>query len=93
MSVIFKNPATEAKIQLFFLFAPKDPFGELFLKITFKSSSEFLFWQKIRKFEIGQNVPNFQNVYWAFSTFSFSQPQIFVKFVEIKMETDKRVSC
>ena len=53
MSVIFKNPATEAEIQLF-SFAPEDPFGELFSKIIFKSSSEFLFWQKIRKFEIGQ---------------------------------------
>ena len=29
LSVIFKNPATEAKLQLFY-FAPKDPFGELF---------------------------------------------------------------
>ena len=35
-----------AKIQLFFLFAPNDPFGELFSKIIFKSSREFLFWQK-----------------------------------------------
>ena len=43
MSAIFKNPATEAKIQLFFLFVPKDPFGELFSKIIFKSFSEFLF--------------------------------------------------
>ena len=48
-----------------FLFAPKDTFGELFSKIIFKSSSEFLFWQKIRKFEIGQNVPNLHNLYWA----------------------------
>ena len=59
--MIFENPATEAKIQLFFLFAPKDPFGESFSKIIFKSSSEFLFWKKIRKFEIGQNVPNLHN--------------------------------
>ena len=54
----------------FFLIAPKDPFGELFSKIILKSSSEFLFWQKIRKFEIGQNVPNLHNFYWAFSAFS-----------------------
>ena len=66
MSVIFKNPATEAKIQLFFLFAPKDPFGELFSKIIFKSSREFLFWQKIRTFEIGQNIPILHNFYRAF---------------------------
>ena len=61
--MIFENPATEAKIQLFFLFAQKDPFGESFSKIIFKSSSEFLFWKKIRKFEIGQNVPNMHNFY------------------------------
>ena len=60
LSVIFKNPAPEAKVQLVFLFAPKHPFGELFSKIAFKSSSEFSFWRKIRKFEIGQNVPNLQ---------------------------------
>ena len=69
MSVIFENTATEAKIQLF-LFAQKDPFGESFSKIIFKSSSEFLFWKKIRKFEIGQNVPNLHNFYPAFSAFS-----------------------
>ena len=54
----------------FFLFSQKDPFGESFSKIIFKSSSEFLFWKKIRKFEIGQNVPNLHNFYWAFSAFS-----------------------
>ena len=53
-----------------FLFAPKDYFGEMFSKITFQSSSEFLFWQKIRKFEIGQNVPSLRNFYRAFSAFS-----------------------
>ena len=47
-----------------------DPFGELFSKIIFKSSREFLFWQKIRTFEIGQNVPNLHNFYRAFSAFS-----------------------
>ena len=30
----------------FFLFAPKDPYFEPFSKMIFKSSSEFLFWQK-----------------------------------------------
>ena len=42
LSVTFENPATEAKIRIF-LFAPKDPFGELFSKIIFKSSSELFF--------------------------------------------------
>ena len=42
----------------FFLFAAKHPFGELFSKLIFKSSSEFLFWQKLGKFEIGLNMPD-----------------------------------
>ena len=33
--------------------------------MTFKSSSESLFWQKKRKFEIGQNIPNLHNFYRA----------------------------
>ena len=69
LTVILKNLATEAKLQIF-LFVPKDLFGEIFSKMIFKSSSEFLFWQKIRKFEIGQNVPNLHNFYRAFSAFS-----------------------
>ena len=63
MSVIFKNPATEATIQFFFLFALKYSFSEQFSKIIFKSSSKFLFWQIIRKLEIGQNVPTLHNFY------------------------------
>ena len=53
-----------------FLFAPKDPFGELFSKIIFKSSSEFLFWQKLGKFEIDQNVPDGPTEVMQISTFS-----------------------
>ena len=45
----------------------KDP---IFSKIIFKSSSEFLFWKKKRKFKIGQNVPSLHNFYWAFRAFS-----------------------
>ena len=63
MSVIFKNPATKATIQFFFLFALKYSFSELFSKIIFKSSSKFLFWQIIRRFEIGKNVPTLHNFY------------------------------
>ena len=66
----FQESGDRSKNLTFFLFAPKDPYGELFSKILFKSSSEFLFWQKIRKFEIGQNVPNLHNFYLAFSAFS-----------------------
>ena len=66
----FRESGDRSKNSTIFLFAPKDPFGESFPKIIFKSSSEFLFWKKLRKFEIGQNVPNLNNFYWAFSAFS-----------------------
>ena len=66
----FQESGNRSKNSTFFLFAPKDPFGELFSKIIFKSSRELLFWQKIRTFEIGQNVPNLHNFYRAFSAFS-----------------------
>ena len=66
----FQKSGDRSKNSIFFLFAPKDSFGEMFSKITFKSSSEFLFWQKIRKFEIGQNVSSLHNFYRAFSAFS-----------------------
>ena len=70
LSVTFKNPATEAEIRISFFFAPKDPFGELFSKIIFKSSSEFLFWQTLGKFEIGLNVPVGPIEIMQISTFS-----------------------
>ena len=57
----FQESGDRSKNSTSFLLAPKDPFGELFSKKIFKSSSEFLFWQKIGKFEIGQNVPNLHN--------------------------------
>ena len=66
----FQEYGDRSKNSTFFLFTPKDPFGDLFSKIILKISSEFLFWQKIRKFEIGQNVPNLHNFYLAFSAFS-----------------------
>ena len=65
----FQESSDRRKNSTTFLFAPKDPFGAIII-IIFKSSSEFLFWQKIRKFEIGQNVPNLHNFYRAFSAFS-----------------------
>ena len=39
----FRESGARSENSNFFLFAPKDPFGELFPKIIFKSSSEFLF--------------------------------------------------
>ena len=49
----FRESGDRSKKSPFFLLsAPKDPFGESFSKIIFKSSNEFLFWKKIRKFEI-----------------------------------------
>ena len=52
----FRESGDRSENSNFFLFAPKDPFGELFSKIIFKSSGEFLFWQKLGKFEIGLNA-------------------------------------
>ena len=54
----FRESGDRAENSNFFLFAQKDPFGELFSKIILKSSSEFLFWQKNGKFEIGLNGPS-----------------------------------
>ena len=65
----FRESGERSKNSTFFLCAQKDTFGGSFSKIIFKSSSEFLFWKKIRKFEIGQNVPNLHNFYWTFSAF------------------------
>ena len=52
----FRESGDRSENSNFYLFAPKDPFGELFSKIIFKSSSVFLFWQKLGKFEIGLNA-------------------------------------
>ena len=49
----FRESGDRAENSNFFLFAQKNPFGKLFSKIILKSSSEFLFWQKNGKFEIG----------------------------------------
>ena len=54
----FQESVDRSENSNFFLFAQKDPFSELFSKIIFKSSSEFLFWQKLGTFEIGLNVPD-----------------------------------
>ena len=54
----FRESGDRSENSNFFLFAPKDPFGELFSKIIFKSSSEFFFRQKLGKFKIGLNVPD-----------------------------------
>ena len=54
----FQESSDRSENLKFLLFAPKDPFGELFSKIILKSSTEFLFWQKLGKFEIGLEVPN-----------------------------------
>ena len=58
----------------FFFICSKRPYRCIktlfFSKIIFKSSSEFLFWKKIRKFEIGKKEPSLHNFYWAFRAFS-----------------------
>ena len=53
----FRESGDRAENSNFFLFAQKNPFGELISKLIFKMSSEFLFWQKNGKFEIGLNGP------------------------------------
>ena len=42
----FRESGDRSKNSTFFLFAPKDPFGESFSKTILKSASEFLFWKK-----------------------------------------------
>ena len=54
----FRESGDRAANSNFFLFAQKNPFGKLFSKIILKSSSEFIFWQKNGKFEIGLNGPS-----------------------------------
>ena len=66
----FQESGDRSENSNFFLFAQKDPIGELFSKIIFKSSSEFLFWQKLGKFEIGLNVPDGPIEIMQISTFS-----------------------
>ena len=66
----FRESGDRSENSNFFLFAQKDPFGELFSKIIFKSSSEFLFWKKLGKFEIGLNVPDGPIEIMQISTFS-----------------------
>ena len=66
----FRESGDRSENSNFFLFAQKVPFGELFSKIIFKSSSEFLFWQKLGEFEIGLNVPDCPIEIMQISTFS-----------------------
>ena len=78
----FRESGDRSENSNFFLFAPKDPFGELFSKIIFKSSSEFFFRQKLGKFEIGLNVPYGPIEIMQISTFSklsFKTRQRFLK--------------
>ena len=65
----FRESGDRSENSIFFLFAPKDPFGELFSKIIFKSFSEFLFRQKLGKFEIGQNATDAPIEIMQISTF------------------------
>ena len=54
----FQESGDRSENSNFFLFAPKDPCGELFSKIIFKSCREFLFWEKLGNFAIGVNGPD-----------------------------------
>ena len=80
----FQESGDRSKNLTFFYLLQKTLMVNCFQKILFKSSSEFLFWQKIRKFEIGQNVPNLHNFYLAFSAFSqrsYKTTKIYLAFI------------
>ena len=66
----FQESGDKSENSNYFLSAQNDPFGELFSKIIFKSSSEFLFWQKLGKIEIGLNGPDGPIEIMLISTFS-----------------------
>ena len=64
---IYRESRDRTENSNFILFRPKDPFGELFSKILFKSSSEFNFLRNLRKLEIPPDrarIPN--NGTWNF---------------------------
>ena len=79
----FQESGDRSENSNFFLFAQKDPFGELFSKIIFKSSSEFLFWQKLGKFEIVVNVPDGPIEIMQISTFSKLSFKARERFLEV----------
>ena len=53
---LIEKPAPDQKIRIFFLFHPKNPYGKLFSKTIFKSSSKGPFLRKIGKLKIGLNL-------------------------------------
>ena len=63
--------------------SPKEPLGELFSEIIFESSSEFLFWQKLGKFEIDLNVPDVPIEIMQISTFSKLSFETRKRFLEL----------
>ena len=81
----FRESGDRSENSNFFLFAPKDPFGELFSKIIFKSSSEFFFRQKLGKFEIGLNVPDGPIEIMQISTFSKLSFKTRQRFLELTL--------
>ena len=81
----FRESGDRSENSNFFLFAPKDPFGELFSIIIFKSSSEFFFRQKLGKFEIGLNVPDGPIEVMQISTFSKLSFKTRQRFLELTL--------
>ena len=57
----------------FLLLRQKDPFGELFSEIYFKSSSELTFFCNLGKFEIPLNQPKWPMKFTQNCTFSTGQ--------------------
>ena len=62
----FQESSDRNKNSPFFICFKRPFWLKMSQDLRLKSSSEFLFWQKIRKFEIGQNVPNLHNFYRAY---------------------------
>jgi hypothetical protein len=68
----------------FLLLHQKDPFGELFSEIYFKSSSEFTFLRNLGKFEIPLNQPRWPMEFMqscAFSTGQYRKKETCLDFI------------
>ena len=72
----FQESSDRNKNSPFFICFKRPFWLKMSQDLRLKSSSEFLFWQKIRKFEIGQNVPNLHNFYRANSRSKLGTPML-----------------
>ena len=66
----FRESGDRSKNSNFFFIPSKRPFWWIVFKNNIQKFQRVSILEKIWKFEIGQNVPNLHNFYWAFSAFS-----------------------